>query len=316
MFARYLARLWHKFKDSVLRTYKSNYPKNKFMASNDLPTWIISTLKLQPTVVHLCLTYLIPVFEENNFHSQNRVRYVHTGQLKCTWNCKCSRQCLNRFRYIWLAILSYHGNLKPVSDTVNPRAKCHFTWCLPPLIRLSMVSYPDLSRSTGWAVFFLSWRSFTVPLFTRIKVTVCVLGMSAERAYSSAHSSLGKFRKSPQKKLLERVTRMIWTEKKQVYNQTQTSGYIFGLHGEKIIQIVDSFTLQHFVNQKHFFQWVENEGHDIKRSGLERKNIVTSGQILSVVIVIWLPFFFGKALTRASDQVEGCVSNVRWGFCQ
>ena len=183
--------------------------------------------------ISVLLTYLIPVFEENNFHSQNRVRYVHTGQLKCTWNFKCSRQCLNRSRYIWLAILSYHGNLKPVSDTVNPRAKCHFTWCLPPLIRLSMVSYPDLSRSTGWAVFFLSWRSFTVPLFTRIKVTVCVLGMSAERAHSSAHSSLGKFRKSPQKKLLERVTRMIWTEKKQVYNQTQTSGYIFGLHREE-----------------------------------------------------------------------------------
>ena len=72
-----------------------------------------------------------------------------------------------------------------------------------------MVSYPDLSRSTGWAVFFLSRRSFTVPLFTRIKVIVPVLGLSAERAYSSAHSSLGKFRKSPQKKLLERVTRMI-----------------------------------------------------------------------------------------------------------
>ena len=104
--------------------------------------------------ISVLLTYLIPVFEENNFHSQNRVRYVHTGQLKCTWNCKCSRQCLNRFRYIWLAILRCHGNLKPVSDTVNPRAKCHFTWCLPPLIRLSMVSYPDLSRSTGWAVFF------------------------------------------------------------------------------------------------------------------------------------------------------------------
>ena len=54
----------------------------------------------------------------------------------------------------------------------------------------------------------------------------------------------------------------------------------------KIIKIVDSFTLQHFVNQKHFFQWVENEGHDIKGSGLERKNIVTSGQILSVVIAM------------------------------
>ena len=49
--------------------------------------------------------------------------------------------------------------------------------------------------------FFLSRRSFTVPLFTRIKVTVCVLGLSAERAYSSAHSALGKFRKSPQKKI-------------------------------------------------------------------------------------------------------------------
>ena len=172
---------------------------------------------------------------------------------------------------MWLAILSYHGNLKPVSDAVNPRAKWRSCWsqgthpiktretkglvliywlavggerlrdfgpvtlldAFPLLIRLSMVSYPDLSRSAGWAVFFLSWRSFTVALFTRIKVIVRVLGLSAERAYSSVHSSLGKFRKSPQKKLLERVTRMIWTEKKHVYNQTQTSGYIFGLHGEK-----------------------------------------------------------------------------------
>ena len=50
---------------------------------------------------------------------------------------------------------------------------------------------------------------------------------------------------------------------------------------------------------------------NIKGSGLEGKNIVTSGQILSVVIVISLPFFSGEALTRASDQVEGCVSNVR-----
>ena len=81
--------------------------------------------------------------------------------------------------------------------------------------------------------FFLSWRSFTVALFTRIKVIVRVLGLSAERAYSSVHSSLGKFRKSPQKKLLERVTRMIWTEKKQVYNQPKPVVYIFGLHGEK-----------------------------------------------------------------------------------
>ena len=56
---------------------------------------------------------------------------------------------------------------------------------------------------------------------------------------------------------------------------------------------------------------------NIKGSGLEGKNIVTSGQILSAVIAMWLPCFFsGEALTRASDQVEGCVSNVRWGFYQ
>ena len=33
-------------------------------------------------------------------------------------------------------------------------------------------------------------------------------------------------------------------------------------------------------------KWVENEGHGIKGSGLEGKNIVTSGQILSVVIAM------------------------------
>ena len=62
--------------------------------------------------------------------------------------------------------------------------------------------------------------------------------------------------------------------------------HIWFAQGRKIIQIVDRFTLQHFVNQKHLFQWVENEGHDIKGSGLERKNIVTSAQILSVVIAM------------------------------
>lgn len=39
--------------------------------------------------------------------------------------------------------------------------------------------------------------------------------------------------------------------------------HIWFARGKKIIQIVDRFILQHFVNQKHLFQWVENEGHDI-----------------------------------------------------
>ena len=186
-------------------------------------------------------SYFIPVFKENNFHSK-----IELGMFT-----------LDRWSV-------------PVSDTVNPRAKLRSCWsqgthpiktretsapvliyrlavgggklgdfgpvtlldAFPPHKALDdLIPRPFTVYRMG--SFFLSWRSFTVPLFTRIKVTVCVLGMSAERAHSSAHSSLGKFRKSPQKKLLERVTRMIWTEKKQVYNQTQTSGYIFGLHGEK-----------------------------------------------------------------------------------
>ena len=186
-------------------------------------------------------SYFIPVFKENNFHSK-----------------------------IELGMFTLDSWSVPVSDTVNPRAKLRSCWsqgthpiktretsapvliyrlavgggrlgdfgpvtlldAFPPHKALDdLIPRPFTVYRMG--SFFLSRRSFTVPLFTRIKVTVCVLGLSAERAYSSAHSALGKFRKSPQKKLLERVTRMIWTEKKQVYNQTQTSGYIFGLHGEK-----------------------------------------------------------------------------------
>ena len=185
-------------------------------------------------------SYFISVFKENNFHSK-----IELGMFT-----------LDRWSV-------------PVSDTVNPRAKLRSCWsqgthpiktretkapvliyrlavgggrlgdfgpvtlldAFPPHKALDdLIPRPFTVYRMG--SFFLSRRSFTVPLFTRIKVTVCVLGLSAERAYSSAHSALGKFRKSPQKKLLERVTRMIWTEKKHVYNQTQTSGYIFGLHRE------------------------------------------------------------------------------------
>ena len=186
-------------------------------------------------------SYFIPVFKENNFHSK-----------------------------IELDMFTLDRWSVPVSDTVNPRAKLRSCWsqgthpiktretsapvliyrlavgggrlgdfgpvtlldAFPPHKALDdLIPRPFTVYRMG--SFFLSRRSFTVALFTRIKVIVRVLGLSAERAYSSVHSSLGKFRKSPQKKLLERVTRMIWTEKKHVYNQTQTSGYIFGLHREE-----------------------------------------------------------------------------------
>ena len=216
-------------------------------------------------------SYFIPVFKENNFHSKGQLgMFTLDSWSVLEINFKCSGQCLNRSRYIWLAILSYHGNLKPVSDIVNPRAKWRSCWsqgthpiktwetkvqvliyrlavgggrlgdfgrvtlldAFPPYkVLYGLIPRPFTVYRTG--SFFLSWRSFTVPLFTRIKVIVCVLGLGAERAYSSALSSLGKFRKSPQRKLLERITWIIWTEKKQVYNQTQTSGDIFGLHREE-----------------------------------------------------------------------------------
>ena len=96
-------------------------------------------------------SYFIPVFKENNFHSK-----IELGMFT-----------LDRWSV-------------PVSDTVNPRAKLRSCWSQGthpiyrlavgggrlgnfgpvtlldafPLIRLSMISYPDLSRSTGWAVFF------------------------------------------------------------------------------------------------------------------------------------------------------------------
>ena len=166
-------------------------------------------------------SYFIPVFKENNFHSK-----------------------------IELDMFTLDRWSVPVSDTVNPRAKLRSCWsqgthpiktretsapvliyrlavgggrlgdfgpvtlldAFPPHKALDdLIPRPFTVYRMG--SFFLSRRSFTVPLFTRIKVTVCVLGLSAEMAHSSAHSSLGKFRKSPQKKLLERVTRIIWTEK-------------------------------------------------------------------------------------------------------
>ena len=152
-------------------------------------------------------SYFIPVFKENNFHSK-----IELGMFT-----------LDRWSV-------------PVSDTVNPRAKLRSCWsqgthpikaretkapvliyrlavgggrlgdfgrvtlldAFPPYkVLYGLIPRPFTVYRTG--SFFLSWRSFTVPLFTRIKVIVCVLGLGAERAYSSALSSLGKFRKSPQR---------------------------------------------------------------------------------------------------------------------
>ena len=59
------------------------------------------------------------------------------------------------------------------------------------------------------------------------------------------------------------------------------------------VAIPSSFCIQevYFTRIEKSGKWVENEGHGIKGSGLEGKNIVTSGQILSVVIAMWLPCF-------------------------
>ena len=59
------------------------------------------------------------------------------------------------------------------------------------------------------------------------------------------------------------------------------------------VAIPSSFCIQevYFTRIEKSGKWVENESHDIKGSGLEGKNIVTSGQILSVVIAMWLPCF-------------------------
>ena len=52
--------------------------------------------------------------------------------------------------------------------------------------------------------------------------------------------------------------------------------------------IPSSFCIQevYFTRIEKSGKWVEKESHDIKGSGLEGKNIVTSGQILSVVIAM------------------------------
>ena len=54
---------------------------------------------------------------------------------------------------------------------------------------------------------------------------------------------------------------------------------------------------------------------NIKGSGLEGKNIVTSGQILSVVIAMWLPcFFLVKLSHERAIKLKDVLATLGEGF--
>ena len=81
-----------------------------------------------------------------------------------------------------------------------------------------------------------------------------MLGLSAERAYSSVHSSLGKFRKSPQKKIAGKSHEDDMNRKETSLQSNPNQWlHIWFARGKKIIQIVDRFILQHFVHQNYLF---------------------------------------------------------------
>ena len=123
----------------------------------------------------------------------------------------------------------------------------------PPLIRLSMVSYPDLSRSTGWAVFFC---------LEGVSLLHCSRGLRSLFVYWD-WALRGRIRRRIRLwgSFVNHLRKNCWKESRGWYerkrnkftiNPNQWFTYLV-CTGKKIIQILDRFILQHFVNQNHLF---------------------------------------------------------------